>query len=212
MTASSTPGRDSSREALIDAATEVFARDGYYDATLRAIAQRANANVALVKYHFGDKLGLYTEVLRSTVLRAGHALIPAIAAHHAPPERVLRELVHVLVHNILGTSDAERSFALLAHELARPTPVLPQLVREIIQPNYDRLRGLIGAILRLPPDSEKTCLCTLSIVAQIIMYARVGSFVRLLRPPLPLTKPRLNRIADHVADFSLAYLQAARAA
>jgi TetR/AcrR family transcriptional regulator, regulator of cefoperazone and chloramphenicol sensitivity len=202
---------DSTRAALIDAATEIFAELGYYDATVRAIAIRAGANVAAIKYHFGDKLGLYTEVLRTTVLAAGHALLPSIIEQAAPPEQILREVIRAFVYRIIGADRAEVRFRLIAHELARPTPALPRLVKQIIQPNYDRLRRLVGSLLGRSPDDEVTCLSTLSIVSQIILYARTGSFFHLLRPTLPLTGTRLERIANHIADFSLASLKSAAA-
>jgi TetR/AcrR family transcriptional regulator, regulator of cefoperazone and chloramphenicol sensitivity len=200
--------RDSTRDALIEAATEIFARHGYEGATVRAIVSRARANVAAVKYHFGDKLGLYTEVLRATVLGAGHALVPAIVERDEPPQRILRELIRAFVHRILGADRAEVRFRLIAQELARPTSALPRVVKEIIQPNYDLLRRLVGGILNLGRDEETTCFCTLSIISQIIFYARAGSFLHLLRPELTLTPARLDRIANHIADFSLAYLRA----
>lgn len=211
MHATASAPRDSTRAALLEAATEVFARHGYHDATVREIVSLAGANVAAVKYHFGDKLGLYTEVLRATVLGAGHALVPALVDLDAPPEAILRRVITAFVERLLGAEGAQARFLLIAHELARPTPVLPRLVREIVQPNYERLRRLVGRIIDARLDDERTCLCTLSIVAQIILYARAGSFVRLLRPPLPLTRARLNRIAGHIADFSLAALRGARA-
>ncbi len=53
---------DQTREALIQAATIIFARDGFHAASTRAIADAAAANQALIGYHFGGKQGLYLAV------------------------------------------------------------------------------------------------------------------------------------------------------
>lgn len=50
------------RDALIDAAMEVFGRDGFDAASTRDIAERASANQALINYHFKGKQGLYLAV------------------------------------------------------------------------------------------------------------------------------------------------------
>ncbi len=57
---------DDTRLRLLDAARDVFAESGYYNATVRDISMRAGVNVAAINYHFGDKLELYTEVLRQS--------------------------------------------------------------------------------------------------------------------------------------------------
>jgi TetR/AcrR family transcriptional regulator, regulator of cefoperazone and chloramphenicol sensitivity len=106
MHATASAPRDSTRAALIEAATEVFARHGYHDATVRDIVAAAGANVAAVKYHFGDKLGLYTDVLRATVLGAGHALVPALVGLDAPPEAILRRVITAFVQRVLGAEGA----------------------------------------------------------------------------------------------------------
>lgn len=198
---------DSTKAALLDAAALVFAQRGYYDSTVREIAARARANVAAVKYHFGDKLGLYKQVLRRTILRAGHDLIPAIVREHAPPEQILRKLVHAVIARMMGSDEPAQRLRLIAHEIARPTPALPSIVHEVIQPNYDRLRNIVGSILGLPPNDELTCLCALSVVAQITFYARAGPIFMRLHPQRRLTPTRVRRIADHITDFSLASMQ-----
>ncbi|MBM3653660.1 MAG: helix-turn-helix transcriptional regulator, partial [Alphaproteobacteria bacterium] len=55
---------ETTRAALIKAATSVFAEYGYDGGSVRLITQRAMANQAAVNYHFGGKDGLYREVLK----------------------------------------------------------------------------------------------------------------------------------------------------
>ncbi|MBI3492350.1 MAG: helix-turn-helix transcriptional regulator, partial [Acidobacteria bacterium] len=58
--------RDSeTRDRLLRAAERLFADRGFKKVTVRDICRVARANVAAVNYHFGDKLGLYREVLQS---------------------------------------------------------------------------------------------------------------------------------------------------
>jgi AcrR family transcriptional regulator len=63
------PRRDGvqAKDAILAAARERFARDGYDRATLRAIAADAGVDVALVSYYFGSKGGLFIESLRLPV-------------------------------------------------------------------------------------------------------------------------------------------------
>lgn len=55
---------DTTREALITAAIQVFGRDGFDAAGTRAIAETAGVNQALIGYHFGGKPGLYLAALK----------------------------------------------------------------------------------------------------------------------------------------------------
>ena len=77
------------RDKLIEAAGHLFAERGYRAATIRKICRRAKANVAAVNYTFGDKMGLYTEVLRHSVRAARtDALAAALDASRSPEEMI----------------------------------------------------------------------------------------------------------------------------
>jgi len=61
------PGRrdaEATREALLAAATELFADRGFAGATVDAISVRAGVNKAMINYHFQGKRGLYTAILK----------------------------------------------------------------------------------------------------------------------------------------------------
>src|SRR5437763_17125058 len=83
------------RQRLLEAAGEVFAERGFHDATLRDICRRARANIAAVKYHFGDKEQLYAETVRYAHLCATRhdAAGAAAAAKDRPPQERLRAFV-----------------------------------------------------------------------------------------------------------------------
>ncbi len=57
------PAPDSSREALLRAGKQLFARNGLDGTTVRDIASQAGVNLCLISYHFGGKEGLYRACL-----------------------------------------------------------------------------------------------------------------------------------------------------
>jgi len=99
----------------------------------------------------------------------------------------------------------------MVHEMAQPTPAMAKVIDETMRPVYDRFRGLIGTLLKLPADHDKTRLCTHSIIGQVVHYAHARHVVSRLWPELELTPARIAQIARHIGNFSLAYLHAAPA-
>jgi AcrR family transcriptional regulator len=69
---------DTTREALLRAAIEVFGRDGFDAASTRAISEVAGVNLALIGYHFGGKPGLYLAALEFIAGRVRTRLGPVV--------------------------------------------------------------------------------------------------------------------------------------
>jgi TetR/AcrR family transcriptional regulator len=57
---------ETTREALLNAAQEIFARDGFSGARVDDIARHAGYNKALIFHYFDDKLGLYRALMLRT--------------------------------------------------------------------------------------------------------------------------------------------------
>jgi AcrR family transcriptional regulator len=200
----------STREKLIEAAGHVFAEHGYQSTTVREIVKRSGANIAAVNYHFGGKLGLYTEVLRQSVRAARVDAINHASDQNAPPEDILRAVIRARLQSVAEPNLPDWHFQIMVHELVQPTPALSRIVNEVSRPIYERLLELVGSIIDLPPKNEKTRLCVNSIMGQILVYIVAGPLLMRLWPELDMTQEQVDRIAKHIGDFSLTYLRQAR--
>jgi AcrR family transcriptional regulator len=189
----------------------MFAELGFHHATVRQICDRAGTNIASVNYHFGDKTGLYTEVVRQSMRAARLDAVRAALDQQASPEEILRAVVKARLESLWGQDLQDWHFRIIMHEIAKPTPAMNQVVTEAIRPVYARLREVISKILGLPAEHETTRLCAHSIIGQIMFYAFARPVIARLWPELKMTAPQLDLIANHIADFSLAYIRTAGA-
>jgi TetR/AcrR family transcriptional regulator, regulator of cefoperazone and chloramphenicol sensitivity len=195
------------RDKLIEAAGHVFAERGYNDATIREICRRAGANVAAVNYTFGDKMGLYTEVLRHSVRAAKTAVMNAALDTSLSAEETIRGVIRARLMSLCRETRPDWHIRLVMHEFSHPTPAMARVVDEGMRPIYDRMRKAVGEVIGLPPDHETTRLSVNSIVGQILFYTFSWPVLSHLQPELKLTPEQLDRIAVHIADFSLSYLK-----
>jgi AcrR family transcriptional regulator len=201
----------STREKLLEAAGHVFAERGYYNVTIREICRRAGANVAAVNYTFGDKLGLYTEVLRQSVHSSQTASLAAELDAAATPEELLRKVIRARLVSLCGGARPDWHFRIVMHEFSQPTPAMARVIEEGMRPIYNRVRKAVGKLIGLPANHEKTRLCNNSIMGQVLFYTFSRPVLARLQPELKLTPDQLERIADHITEFSLAYLKKAGA-
>ena len=201
---------DATRAKLLGAAGRMFAERGYHATTVRDICSHAGANVALVNYYFGGKQGLYTAVLHQLMARSPDLEeMRGALDQDAPPEDTLRAVIKARLRGLCPGVLADEKSRILMHELAQPTPALTRVINDISRPLYERMLALVGGIIGRRPHDEKTRLCVHSVMGQMIVYALARPFLVRLWPELTMTPAQLDRIAGHIADFSLAYLRQA---
>jgi AcrR family transcriptional regulator len=202
---------DRTRGKLLDAAGKVFAERGYEAATVREICRRAGANVAAVNYHFRDKLGLYTEVLNQLKHAAHVGQMEMAFDQKAAPEQILRDVIRARVRGLRGDNKPDWHFRIMARELSNPTPALAGIIKKTSQPLYKRMLETVSEITGLSPRGETATLCVNSVIGQILFYVFAGPMLVQIYPEKRTKSPeQLDRLADHIADFSLAYLRQIR--
>jgi AcrR family transcriptional regulator len=192
---------------LLNAAAQLFAARGFKEVTVREICSAAGANVAAVNYHFGDKAGLYRDVLNTAIatMRATTDAARQAGEGRTPDER-LRAYIRVFVRRVAGESHDSWIHRFMAREIADPTSALDRIAEQVIAPRLAYVQEILSEMLGRAPDDEVVLRCTLSIQAQChaamphpiaARHARVAAH-------LPTDAAAIDRLAEHIADFSLA--------
>jgi AcrR family transcriptional regulator len=197
------------RIRLLKAAASVFAEHGYQNATVRQICERAGANIALVNYYFGDKLELYTEVLRFSLQSGPDGVRLELPPASTQPAAALRLVIGTMVERAFETGEqADLRFRLMLNEFVRPSEATARVVDVVMRPVYDRLREIVGAILGLSPNHQRTRLCVHGILGQVAHFAHATPVLVVLWPEMRMTPAQRELVTEHVTEFSLAYLRA----
>jgi len=196
------------RDRLLSAAERLFADRGFKKVTVREICRVAKANVAAVNYHFGDKLGLYREVLQSAIdrMRATNEAARQ-AGEGQSAEEQLRRYIVIFVHRFLATGN-DAVHRIITREMHDPTPALDALVEQGVRPRIEYLSGVIASILGCPRTDTRVLRCLASVQAQSIAYIHNPIAERLGFSMEPKTAAQIDEIADHIARFSLAGVRA----
>jgi AcrR family transcriptional regulator len=203
-------GGDDTKRRLLDAAGEIIANVGYKAATVRDICRLAQANVAAVHYHFGDKMGLYTALL-SEAFTEGLRRYPTDLG--LPPTAPAEERLHAFVHSFLLRMLGDGRFAwcgkIMAREMQEPTEALDHLVTHHIEPLAQQIRGIIAEILGggATRDDERTQLCSMSVVGQCQHILRSRAVIGRITPALHYDEAGIADLARHITTFSLCALR-----
>jgi AcrR family transcriptional regulator len=200
------------RIRLLEAAGPLFASEGFHKAKIRTICARAGANVAAVNYHFGDKLGLYIEVLRYSIAAA--VIDPRLIANATgvPVEAKLRAFLQMMLNSVFKATRPAWYMKLVLQEMSNPTPAVDELVKEFIGPRYRLLCGLIGSMIGQSPKARVTQLCAHSVVGQARHYLIANVVIEKVWPEFTFTSKELEELTEHITVFSLAGIKAAGAA
>lgn len=196
------------RTRLLGAAQRLFAERGFKNVTVRDICREASANVAAVNYHFGDKVGLYHEVLQGAIeaMRATTEAGRQLGAG-CPTEEKLRRFVAVFLQRVRAPGH-ETLHRLLQREIDDPTVELDALVEQGVRPRLEYLAGLVAELIGCAPSDEIALRCVGSLMSQTVFYIRRNPVAERLGVSFTGTPAQIDEAARHIAEFSIAGIKA----
>src|ERR1044071_470098 len=123
---------------ILAAAEELFAARGFAGTPVRAIARSAAINPAMIHYYFGNKEGLYREIIQSAAATIRELLITANSSAQPVEEKLSRF--------VGGYAQYVFSHPNLARVLHRELLAGGAHLKEIMQPaaNYKILREALS--------------------------------------------------------------------
>jgi AcrR family transcriptional regulator len=198
------PPSEETRQRLLDAAGEIFADKGFKAATVRDICTKVQVNVAAINYHFGDKEHLYIEAVK--LAHCGREFTPPDWPPGTAPAVKLRHFIRHMLTNLLDPSRPDWHGRLMMREMAEPTEACAAVVEAFIRPMAMHLMEMVREIL--PPGTEQTDvhLNCFSIVGQCLFYRIHRPVILQLVGPAEYATYDVDRLAEHIAQFSLAAL------
>jgi len=196
------------RQRLLEAAGEVFAEHGFRAATIRDICHRAKANIAAVNYYFRDKEHLYAAVLQYAQRCVDEKYPPdlGLRANATAEERLHMFITSFLLH-IFDEGQPAWHSKLWSREMIESTRALDALVEAAIRPNAEQLESIVRALLGNRATREQVRLCATSIVSQCVFYHHARPVIVRLYPEQRFGAQDIERLADHITQFSLGALK-----
>lgn len=192
------PEQSEPRQRLLAEATRLFSERGFDGVTTREICAAARLNPGAIHYHFGDKDGLYREVLRAPVEALNAQLAgfddPGLSLHQA----ICRFLAPFMV------ADAACGTQLFMREMQQPSAQFMAVVARDAAPHFESFMRVLARHAGVPEDDAAIAQLAMGLQAMAHDYALSRPMLDALYPQLLAHDPQLLHTCQRLADWGCA--------
>lgn len=193
------------KEKILMTASDIFAKHGYKDTTIRMIATEADTNVASINYYFGDKGKLYLEVIKYWSDDAFKEYpFEELEDTSKNPEYRLRTFVYNTLLCLLGSEGKGTGFGrLITWEASHsPSEVVHQVIAESIGKPTQSLFKIVQEITGC--DEAQSKKYAASIIGQTTYFYLSRYLINDLYGIKDVkSKMDIEMITDMIVSFSL---------
>lgn len=194
------------RDRLLHEAMRLFGERGFDAVTTREICAAAGVNPGAIHYHFGDKDGLYAEVLGLPVrelLQQLDGFDDAALGLHESIRRFLRPFL---------SDDGACSAQLFFREMQAPSAIFTAMVVRKVGPLFDRFAGLLARHAGLAEPTPAFYQLAMGLQAMAHDYAMSRPMLAAFHPELLLDEHQLDATCRRLADWGCALVEHERQA
>ncbi|MEN9926061.1 MAG: hypothetical protein RL268_2187 [Pseudomonadota bacterium] len=174
---------------LIQAACDVFAEKGYDDATVAEICARADANIAALNYHLGDKAAAY-RLAYELSFEEGLSSHPFDLDSDASPMERLEAHIVSLLHRMNVDGNLTRFERIRNWESLKPSGLVDDIDHEVRKESRAHMLKCLAEIVGEEVPHEEL----------LLAEALVLSMCRMV---LPFNKHELALVEDRTIDEAL---------
>jgi AcrR family transcriptional regulator len=195
------------RQKLLEAAGEIFAKKGFWSATHEEICSKANANTAAINYHFKSKENLYIEAWKYSFEKSNAKYPPdGGALPNDPAERRLRGRIISFLKRIADTETHDIN--IMIKERANSTGLLAEVIAEKVEPVERGLISIIRELMGKEAKAEQIGFCLMGIRSMCfgpMLHKRsVNEDLKMQKPEFFSLDLGVEILADYIVRFSLA--------
>jgi TetR/AcrR family transcriptional regulator, regulator of cefoperazone and chloramphenicol sensitivity len=195
------------RQCLLNAALRCFAEHGFVKTTTRMIAEAAQANVAAIRYYFGDKAGIY----RAAFIEPMGQPQDDIELFDSPTlslQEALQGLYSGFIEPLKRGELVQLCTKLHMREMVEPTGLWQQEIDHGIAPYHQALVKVLCRHLAITQEDDDVHRLAICIVAQAVFLYMGREVLQTVRPRLVDSPEALDVMQQRLVYYALALVQA----
>lgn len=195
------------KERILGAAEELFARHGFEGASLRQLTAAAGVNLAAVNYHFGSKDRLIEEVFRRRLDQLNGRRMAALQKIAGEPDTTVENVLAAFIVPALELSH-DGNGSLFMRVLARAFAEHDDTLRKFLSDNYGHvMRQFTAEFARLLPHlSKEELYWRVDLVTGALTHAMSGFGMIQRKSDVPEDRHR-EQAAEHLIRFAASGLK-----
>jgi len=197
------------KERILGAAEELFARHGFEGASLRQLTAAAGVNLAAVNYHFGSKDRLIEEVFRRRLDQLNGRRMAALQKIAGDAGTTVEDVLAAFIVPALELSH-DGNGSLFMRVLARAFAEHDDTLRKFLSDNYGHvMRQFTAEFARLLPQlSKEELYWRVDLVTGALTHAMSGFGMIQRKSDVPEDRHR-EQTAQHLIRFAASGLKSA---
>lgn len=199
----------STKDRILSAAEDLFAKSGFAGASLRQVTATANVNLAAVNYHFGSKENLINELFKRRLDDLTAQRVKALEQVQRNGAVTLETILDAFVSPALTLAQDRGGGQSFVRLLARAFAEQDQKLRRFVSDNYGHvLKEFAKAFLQLLPHLAKEDLYwRLDFISGALTYT-MSDFGMIKKPTTISEEQHRKNAAAQFVRFAAAGLRA----
>ena len=203
--------RDSelTRQKIVQAAGQLFAKSGFSAVTVRDIVGRADTHLSALNYHFKSKEGLYREVVLEACTKASISPDYKQQLLRLDPSKALFILVQEYLNKFDNRETSNWQIVIIAREVREPSQVFAEVVQNYLKPETDFVAKILEKIVELPADAHQVRFAVLTMLGLLETFSLYGHLLDEIAPSLAANYKQKGKLAEKIAQLVIEAAQTA---